>query len=676
MKLRSNSSLQQMLAEMGIIRNGMGLEIHMCSLQLFEPSLVQQQMQSQISDLRDKLTDAYTEIANMKKTKSQFEQEVHAESQSLSEQLQFKTLELETLKKAYAHTHQQLQQQIIQLQTEVNELRMKGDDVNRPAPQPDHGSINGILVLDIDLPQFFAFGFVAFVSDSGREASVSSAAAAFSQKAFLQRFETEETLEEKLAALEFAQGTRAFDEQVALPTTVDQTLVLLSPFASVDEHRRAVQDLCLEPLGPIETQALLCQRRDRSSPGKPSKALLEASAKQEVQDDKPPRGSRPEGANIPTPLVHCSVPAHPAVCALLLDAQPGERVLDLCGSAVKAAVLACCMFSHRHGQSWLESVGHESGALSSGRREGTLLVSNAPDRTYARSLEPWLQSLLPAEVPVLHAARPGASGHILLSTVEAWQKQSLLPLQRLGPFDRIIVDPSCTGGFGARMPDLKYPELAEALLCNAAKLLRPGGILLYSTVRVEERTMDTVVRGFLRNAKEDFEVLPPDLHLDVASVQMEFGQLLNLGASSQHQCPEDFFVQCHLTRRTEAVEMAAQYANNEMKRLRNEHDQAIASLAENMNRWNDTVRDLSKEFHDFQKVMNVNHQRLQSSVWEVQGKLGPAAPSAPQIEATHSVYASRQHELLQAFAAGAPCAGAGMRAQSPPAARKAMVASR
>ena len=68
---------------------------------------VQQQMQSQISDLRDKLTDAcafifradlcslswmvvcccsvssatwqktrYTEIANMKKTKSQFEQEV------------------------------------------------------------------------------------------------------------------------------------------------------------------------------------------------------------------------------------------------------------------------------------------------------------------------------------------------------------------------------------------------------------------------------------------------------------------------------------------------------------------------------------------------------------------------------------------------------------------------
>ncbi|CAJ1455919.1 unnamed protein product [Effrenium voratum] len=81
------------------------------------------------------------------------------------------------------------------------------------------------------------------------------------------------------------------------------------------------------------------------------------------------------------------------------------------------------------------------------------------------------------------------------------------------------------------------------------------------------------------------------------------------------------------------VEMAAQYANNEMKRLRSDHDQAISNLAENMGRWNDTVRDLSKEFHDFQKVMNVNQQRLQSAVWDVQGKLGQGASPVvgPQV---------------------------------------------
>merc|ERR1719174_900745 len=131
MKSRSNSSLQQMLAEMGIIRNG--ITSNNTDLTEFKrnTATVQQQMQSQISDLRDKLTDAYTEIANMKKTKSQFEQEVHAEYQSMAEQLQFKTLELEMLKKAYAQTHQQLQQQIIHLQSEVNEVRMRGDDAYR-----------------------------------------------------------------------------------------------------------------------------------------------------------------------------------------------------------------------------------------------------------------------------------------------------------------------------------------------------------------------------------------------------------------------------------------------------------------------------------------------------------------------------------------------------------------
>jgi|Transcript_10231 myosin heavy subunit len=144
MRSRSSSSLQQMLAEMGIIRNG--ITSNNTDLTEFKrnTATVQQQMQSQISDLRDKLTDAYTEIANLKKTKSQFEQEVHAEYQSLSEQLQFKTLELETLKKAYAHTHQQLQQQIIQLQTEVNELRLRGDDAHRQTHLTYEQSVNKV----------------------------------------------------------------------------------------------------------------------------------------------------------------------------------------------------------------------------------------------------------------------------------------------------------------------------------------------------------------------------------------------------------------------------------------------------------------------------------------------------------------------------------------------------
>eukprot|EP00929_Paragymnodinium_shiwhaense_P015442 TRINITY_DN123531_c0_g1_i1.p1 TRINITY_DN123531_c0_g1~~TRINITY_DN123531_c0_g1_i1.p1 ORF type:complete len:360 (-),score=83.56 TRINITY_DN123531_c0_g1_i1:111-1190(-) len=144
MRSRSNTSLQQMLAEMGIIRNG--ITSNNTDLTEFKrnTATVQQQMQSQISDLRDKLTDAYTEIANMKKSKSQFEQEVHAEYQSLSEQLQFKTLELETLKKHYASTHQQLQQQILQLQNEVVELGRKGDDAHRQNHMTNEQHVNKV----------------------------------------------------------------------------------------------------------------------------------------------------------------------------------------------------------------------------------------------------------------------------------------------------------------------------------------------------------------------------------------------------------------------------------------------------------------------------------------------------------------------------------------------------
>merc|ERR1719199_760495 len=149
MRANNKTSLQQMLAEMGIIRNG--ITSNNTDLTEFKrnTATVQQQMQSQISDLRDKLTDAYTEIANMKKTKSQFEQEIHAEYQSLSEQLQFKTLELETLKKAYAQTHQQLQQQIIQLQSEVNELRMRGDETYRQNHITNEQQVNKIAEVEM-----------------------------------------------------------------------------------------------------------------------------------------------------------------------------------------------------------------------------------------------------------------------------------------------------------------------------------------------------------------------------------------------------------------------------------------------------------------------------------------------------------------------------------------------
>jgi chromosome segregation ATPase len=94
---------------------------------------------------------------------------------------------------------------------------------------------------------------------------------------------------------------------------------------------------------------------------------------------------------------------------------------------------------------------------------------------------------------------------------------------------------------------------------------------------------------------------------------------------------DDAFRQTHVTNEHNSskvgeVEMAAQHAETELKRLRGDHEKAISNLADNMNRWNDTLRDLSKEFHDFQKVMNVNHKNLQSNLWDVQAHAGLVRP--------------------------------------------------
>eukprot|EP00397_Hematodinium_sp_SG-2012_P050952 GEMP01059452.1.p1 GENE.GEMP01059452.1~~GEMP01059452.1.p1 ORF type:complete len:309 (+),score=65.87 GEMP01059452.1:240-1166(+) len=149
MRTRSNASLQQMLAEMGIIRNG--ITSNNTDLTEFKrnTATVQQQMQSQITDLRDKLHENFNDIATMKKTKSQFEQEVHTEYHSLAEALQFKTLELESLKKAYSQTHQQLQQQILQLQAEVKEIRMKSDDAGRQTLSMHEQNINKMAEIEM-----------------------------------------------------------------------------------------------------------------------------------------------------------------------------------------------------------------------------------------------------------------------------------------------------------------------------------------------------------------------------------------------------------------------------------------------------------------------------------------------------------------------------------------------
>ncbi|CEM09856.1 unnamed protein product [Vitrella brassicaformis CCMP3155] len=149
LKMRSSSSQNTILAEMGVIRNG----ITSNNTELMEfrrhTATVQQQMQSQITDLRDKLMDAYNEIANMVKAQTQFQQEMRSEYQGLQEQLQLKTIQLETLKKAYSQTHQQLQTQITNLQNELSESQSRLDEYRRQSDRANEDGMQKLCELQV-----------------------------------------------------------------------------------------------------------------------------------------------------------------------------------------------------------------------------------------------------------------------------------------------------------------------------------------------------------------------------------------------------------------------------------------------------------------------------------------------------------------------------------------------
>ena len=76
-----------------------------------------------------------------------------------------------------------------------------------------------------------------------------------------------------------------------------------------------------------------------------------------------------------------------------------------------------------------------------------------------------------------------------------------------GAFDLVLVDAPCSGlGVIRKKPDIRYkdpapleglPEIQKAILDNAQRYVRPGGVLLYSTCTVLCRENEQVAEDFL-----------------------------------------------------------------------------------------------------------------------------------------------------------------------------------
>jgi 16S rRNA (cytosine967-C5)-methyltransferase len=159
---------------------------------------------------------------------------------------------------------------------------------------------------------------------------------------------------------------------------------------------------------------------------------------------------------------------------------PGERVLDLCAApGGKTTHLAALM-----------------------RNEGQVVaVERHPGR--ARAL-------------AATCARMGASCvHV---------ERADASCQRVdGPFDRILVDPPCSGlGTLQSRPDLRWrvkPEtigdlaaLQARILAAGAAVVRPGGALVYSVCTISRAEGEAVIDRFLER-EHDFETTGPHLQL-------------------------------------------------------------------------------------------------------------------------------------------------------------------
>lgn len=107
-----------------------------------------------------------------------------------------------------------------------------------------------------------------------------------------------------------------------------------------------------------------------------------------------------------------------------------------------------------------------------------------------------------------NARRLGAS---IIQTVVA--DAADLKVQEMGQFDRILLDAPCTGfGVIRRKPDIKWhkqpedikeiSELQQRLLKQVSQLLKPGGLLVYSTCTFEPKENQDLITRFCEEHPE------------------------------------------------------------------------------------------------------------------------------------------------------------------------------
>ena len=167
------------------------------------------------------------------------------------------------------------------------------------------------------------------------------------------------------------------------------------------------------------------------------------------------------------------------IAALLADARPGMRVVDFCAGA-----------------------GGKTLALAAGMaNRGKLVACEVSQRRLERATR-----------RLRRAGAHNVERRVLSGERDKWVKR------HAGSFDRVIVDVPCLGtGTWRRNPDAKWrvhPEdlieltrRQQQILRSAARLVRPGGRLIYATCSLLQEEDEAQAEAFVA-ADPDYSLLP------------------------------------------------------------------------------------------------------------------------------------------------------------------------
>jgi 16S rRNA (cytosine967-C5)-methyltransferase len=201
----------------------------------------------------------------------------------------------------------------------------------------------------------------------------------------------------------------------------------------------------------------------------------------------------------------------------IVGAKRGEMVVDFCaGAGGKTLSLGAIM-----------------------RNTGRLYAFDVSDKRLAK-LKPRL-------------ARSGLSNvHPVLIAHENDAKVKRLA----GKIDRVLVDAPCSGlGTLRRNPDVKWRQSPQGLLelnekqasilSGAARLVKPGGRLVYATCSILDEENEAIVEQFLAT-HEDFALVPMKEILAEQKIELDMEDFLKLSPLEHHT---DGFFAAVLTRK-------------------------------------------------------------------------------------------------------------------------------